>query len=481
MGLPDRPSRRVTNAKSPDRATCSRPRSHDERRARGTLCVAAVFILFFFAYNRLTHVFLGRFVGRANGIPDDFAEWSGAGIPFLGSFQLDSDALVVARWEHNAEYGPFHEWPLLIDPSSGSPYESQIGLGGWLLSVPAWAVAQHSQLSLMVMYSLVAAVSASIAALVVVVSRRSLGSWVSLAIALALLQPWIVALSGSIYWFIGLKILPGVAAWWLIRVRRAPFPVVLIAVGALSLVSFASGYEFATVVVALPLAVLVFSWVSDEWPGRVILARSALLLAVQGAAFIGTLFIHAGVLAAYGPRGSDVVAQLSSIVAKRTGIGYGSIDTAYGASIEASPNDVLSTYLSMPVLGAPLSIPVVSLFSVAVLLAVGLSTLPFLARVHGRGAPERVTAALGAAWLVSLLGPIGWYTLAKPHSYVHTHINFALWFLPTIPLAVAFLGLPASIWARTLVKQRGLSILVVMVGGTLIACMCIAYLSVARG
>ena len=50
--------------------------------------------------------------------------------------------------------------------------------------------------------------------------------------------------------------------------------------------------------------------------------------------------------------------------------------------------------------------------------------------------------AMGVAWIVSLMGALGWFLLARPHSYMHTFIVFALWFLPTIPLGLGLLWGP---------------------------------------
>ncbi|ABM02304.1 hypothetical protein Ping_0446 [Psychromonas ingrahamii 37] len=39
----------------------------------------------------------------------------------------------------------------------------------------------------------------------------------------------------------------------------------------------------------------------------------------------------------------------------------------------------------------------------------------------------------------AFLAPISWYALAKGHSYLHTHINYILWYILYVPLGMAYL------------------------------------------
>jgi hypothetical protein len=56
---------------------------------------------------------------------------------------------------------------------------------------------------------------------------------------------------------------------------------------------------------------------------------------------------------------------------------------------------------------------------------------------------------------MSLLGPLGWFCLTRPHSFIHQFINFALWYIPTIPLGLTILWAPvrdglAGLWKQPL-------------------------------
>lgn len=40
---------------------------------------------------------------------------------------------------------------------------------------------------------------------------------------------------------------------------------------------------------------------------------------------------------------------------------------------------------------------------------------------------------------VSLVAPISWFVMAKGHSFIHTHVNYILWYLPFVPIGLLFL------------------------------------------
>jgi hypothetical protein len=56
------------------------------------------------------------------------------------------------------------------------------------------------------------------------------------------------------------------------------------------------------------------------------------------------------------------------------------------------------------------------------------------------GPDRRKLQILALAFLASLAAPLSWFVLAKAHSFDHPPINFILWYLPTIPLGGALLG-----------------------------------------
>ena len=428
-----------------------------------------VFLLFFVAYNRGTYLVLRIVLRGERRVPSNLGDLASAGVPLLESFQLDSDSLIAGRLFWNITQGVFADWPFLRTVD-GNPYLSQVGLGGWLMTMPPTVIHSDGVVGLAVMYCVAAALSALLATWSVMVVQRALGALPAVAVAVALLQPWIVAMAGSIYWLIGLKILPAALLSILLRRQKLPFWLTSSIVGLVTIVALASGYEFATIVFAMPLGVLTFLAVHQGWPLRRSMLRALAVAGSQIAAFAVTLGFHYLLLSRQFGGRSLASSALLEIVTKRTGASGAAVDDVYAASLQSSPMDVLNTYLAMPLVGAPLSIPLVGVVTTATFLVIGVVVLPLVRYLPVSHDRRRLVLALGLAWLVTLLGPVGWYLLARPHSYIHTHINFTLWFLPTIPLGVAYLYQPAAYWLRTLMGQRmvvvplglGLAIVVLM-------------------
>lgn len=81
------------------------------------------------------------------------------------------------------------------------------------------------------------------------------------------------------------------------------------------------------------------------------------------------------------------------------------------------------------------------------------------------GRDRRKLQICALAFLASFPAPLSWFVLAKGHSFVHPPINFILWYVPTIPLGGALVGLALSQaienrwrWSATDVARRAITI-----------------------
>ena len=68
---------------------------------------------------------------------------------------------------------------------------------------------------------------------------------------------------------------------------------------------------------------------------------------------------------------------------------------------------------------------------------------------------------------ISFLGPISWYILAAPHSYIHTHINYVLWSFPCLALVCTLVGyvLFSILQDHRRVIKRWFFLLILIIGG----------------
>jgi hypothetical protein len=357
---------------------------------------------------------------------------------YLGTWALEPNSMVTGRLAQNAVGGVFSEG---MSMGLQGAYTRQYGLAGWLLTLPASATVGFSAAGVGLMVSLVSGLSALLASGAVLVMRRSLGRGSAILLGLALLLPWSVAIARSMYWTIGIKLLPAVILIWIMRSQRSSVRRLMLGSFAFTTIAALSGYEYFTVVAATQAAVLAYYSLRERWDAR----RTAtwlggLVISVLGG-FVAALGIH---LIQLYLRSGDMtrIEELARSALSRTGVGSGSSAQAVIEEVVSTPAGVLDYYLGVPVLGVEQSLPLIQQFTVgALILATAVVVLVGLARRLSTPAVLR-EQSLGVAWIVSLLGPLGWYLLARPHSVMHTFMNVSLWFLPTIPLALALLWPP---------------------------------------
>lgn len=398
-----------------------------------------VFLAFFVAFRWGTHLVAIDLILSTNASD------------FFREFQTDSDDLVIGRLRQSVAAGVFSAG---ISLGEGGWYWSQLGLGGWALTLLPALLRLPEDLAITLMYSAAAGFNALLATAAILMTARVLSRGAAGLVAITLLQPWPVAMAKSIYWMIGLKAVPAVALIVLFSSRRDT-PWRMVTVAALSsVIVFLSGYEYLTVVIALQLSVVAYYSLLRGWPmrqtvgsiiGLVLSAVLALALA------LGLHFVQ--LMLRMGSPGA-ALRGLQEVATKRTGVTTLEVEPLLTPSLASSPWEVLATYLAMPILGAPWNVPFVSGLTVTILVVVCAFALltGFAHREPSIGSTRE--QALGLAWVVGLLGPVGWFLVARPHSYIHTHINFALWFLPTAPLGMALLWRPLRDGVRGLARDR---------------------------
>lgn len=406
----------------------------------GAGSAAIVFLVFFVAYRWGLHLrLLDHFLHLET-------------YDFYSKFQRDSDELVIQRFEQNRLGGVFSGWILPGNELEGH-YSSEFGLGCWLLTIVPTILGLHKTAAVSLMYTVVTASHALLATTFVLRIRRQLSLGASALAWLALMQPWSAAIAKSIYQLIGLRILPALALMLVLRSTSVPTRRVVLSVFCASLFVFLSGYAFLTLVAALPLAVLAYHSTINSWqPRRVFNRLVSVSVGITSGLFIA-LALH--FLQLYYFLGSFERAgnKLVEIIAKRTSVVGGAIPPEVAESVASSPGEILRLYLSMPVFGAVSEgLPTLTgYFRVDGLIVLcGVFTLFVFRKRDMLSESDRKERGLALAWTVSTLGPICWFLLARPHSYIHDHLNFALWFLPTIPLGLALMWGPISAGVRGL-------------------------------
>jgi hypothetical protein len=270
--------------------------------------------------------------------------------------------------------------------------------------------------------------------------RHSAPKSIVIVVGFALLQPWVLAIASTPNLVVALRVLP--ALWvfhWLRRGKGSKLRLALPTI-ALSVLGYASGYDWATTVPAMAAAVCVYWAINNGWTYRRFISVAGTVIASTVGALMLTIGLHFVQLwSRFGSR-TAAWSTITYPLSKRAGAGLQSvIDPLLLEAQKASPDLVLKWYLGMPALFPPAAIPGLRFFSVGSVIVVVLTILCMDLRTKTLDSVVLQRIALGCGFLVSLLGPLGWFLLFRPSVYIHTHLDGAIWYLPTIPLGLSLI------------------------------------------
>jgi hypothetical protein len=350
-------------------------------------------------------------------------------------------------------------------PVSYSLYRSQTGAQAYLF-VLLDTLFHPKDISLF--HALNALLLAAVLGALVVWARAEFG-WAAAVSLLAamLLSRWLIVFGRNLYWMSW--------TWWppMIAVSvvfnrcrhgtRRFYAILFVSTGLLVFVKCSAGYEFIpTILIAAATPAVYYGLkVGRKW--RSILGDIMGIGFAGAAGFMAAVFLHALLL---GPSLSGGFASIWSDARRRT---YGSSSDfapEFRESLEVSPLAVVNRYLSwdswanapfgmdpIPAAGQHESRLVVyearatnavnnalTGFTfgrfLQLFVASGLVALCFWRTTIW----DRSLRALLAAAAFSAAAPISWFVLGKGHSWIHTHVDWVVWHVPFVNLAVVFMA-----------------------------------------
>lgn len=376
--------------------------------------------------------------------------------PWLfNTFQIDSEALVVsnivadrlalekggARLGYIALDGEFRFPATLVriyqifregpgaEELSFSPYTSSFGGQGWFFS----AIARGFEVRHIVILYRINAVLLTIVLMGLFLIYRKIYdrtfAWVFLLVMIG--SPWVVSFARNLYWVPFLWFLPSVFSGLLLLATKG-WQRLLFAAGIVFAVfaKSATGYEYLSSITLLAASpFLVSPLLKGRLPSRSDWFWASTVFALCIVGFALALGCHASM------RGDGIVEGLMNIyerdVKRRAWGAPSQFDPVYRASLESSVWDVLKIYFMewrTPLIfriGASAFPAVVALVIVVLLFRIG------------RGRADRWT--LPGAFLIFLSIPLSWYILMKGHSFIHTHMNFVLWYFGFVQICLYIL------------------------------------------
>lgn len=308
------------------------------------------------------------------------------------------------------------------------PYKSQFGLQGHVFRVLSRFAGVRALRSLCA-----AAMAAVVMGIVLIVRRKYNARMAGCFYVTFWLSPWVVNLAANLYWMEFTWFLPMllglVCAWkWEHRVCR------LLCYGGAFLgvmVKCLCGYEYVSAVmvgmVAFPLADLACALAGREKKRARQLFLSTFFMGLCAlAGFAAALLAHAQ-LKGGGDLGMGLRLIMEQDVLRRTSGGDMNLfEPVYWASFNASVPETLHLYLQFQtqiITGLPGNLfPLLCILPLAV----------FAVDWH-RG---RLSIRDISLYVVFALASVSWLVLAKSHSYIHTNLNFVLWYFGFVQICL---------------------------------------------
>lgn len=353
------------------------------------------------------------------------------------SWQQDSEALIWERIAIIQNKGILYNAGLLGD------YTSQIGLGGTLYGLLSLVIS--SKYLPTVLYSLNSFLLCVTLFVFLKWCLKEFGLISTITVYIFLFfNQWLLVSARNLYWMTFTFFLPFVCSiHFLSKDTNKSVHIKQWCLVAFSVIFFraACGFEMISLVM-INLEIPVFYYaVKQKW-GKCKFLKIFFALVVSAIlGFIICMLLHWIQLIFY--CNGDIIEATSSIlenIAYRTGIGtkksvnYVSL---INESLMAPKLDVIKMYFNegKPIVfnwNMDLICYVGLLCMILSLIAPNVST-----KIYEK---QRQLVSLDISILISFLGPLSWFILASAHSYVHTHINYFLWSMPTTLLIAALCG-----------------------------------------
>lgn len=416
-------------------------------------------------------------------------QFSAANEKLFGSYQHDSESLVVGRLIDSADNGVFSQAGMLgrntveetktftqiinmqqdiyLSDTHGQlkmwPYLSQIGLQGMFFSlvdrglVLTGVESPGDRLSAMHMLCVFLLASALSVLLVFIFVEFGLFS-ACLVLVLLVFSQTLVVMAKNLYWVPFTLYLPMLMAIWALRRdaqgRAMAGWIVFCSIMLLVFVRSATGYEFISAVILACYSPVIYFSIKNHWK----LVRFFMFsFLIGGGAVSG--FVLANIVHVYQivilKNQTFIQALYGRISHAKTRMytdqgtfGAGSWEDATTAPLMG----VLNKYWKSHLIDlSHFSNIIVQLNLVAIILLV-MTLLVFFLRRYSYNINsqwDKLRALMALMWF-SFLAPLSWYVLAKVHSYIHIHINDVLWHLPFTVFGLAFVGFVVSLIYRDL-------------------------------
>ncbi len=339
------------------------------------------------------------------------------------------------------EHGSITEWKVLDKEGvereiiTYEPYYSQWGGEGWFLS-EAYDILDIRNSdepdSLYAIRKIVAIITAAMCVWVCYEVYKKYGILFALIWAgTFLLSPWIVSFSRQAGMIVCTCLLPIAVGIMTSRNQKYFYyylPIVFIAV----LIKCLCGYEYISTLMIISVSFLFADFVAEKQKAekKKRFQQICLLSFVELGAFVTAFLVHASIRADSILEG--VRETFTQDVLRRTIINNpDAFHEVYRESLECSVFEVINLYYTwrVPIFKGFEDDRLASSFFLWITL---LPLVIFLVQFYKKKIDMRIVVL----YILTYLGPISWFVLAKGYSFVHTHFTFLLWYYGYIQICM---------------------------------------------
>jgi len=415
--------------------------------------------------------------------------WGVADKQWFGNHQRDMENHVIGRMVRSRQDGIFSDGGLM---GIGSPdttlkyfparpfsnqvtayvngqsfgafrtYNSLIGGQGMLFSIFDKLITLSPQEKLNSFHAFTAMLSAITLTAIILWFYMEFGFTVAIFVIIsAVFSQWLVVFGRNLYRSMWAFYLPVVVMMYYLKSRQGQMNFSHSTLGAIVFITvfikcLFNGYEYITTVLVMMIVPFFYYGLLNRMRLRRFLAG---LFTAASSAFLAVLLsftILCFQVASVRGKFMDGVGHIVYSFEKRTWGNPHDFAPVYTPGLESGPVHVIVTYLEGTFFDANQylsgSIPFISgdLLKVSyeellIFFLVMSGLLYFLrSRVSDGNEKRKLLALIFATWF-SLLAPLSWFIIFKPHSYVHTHMNFIVWQMPFVFFGFAVSGLVVKI------------------------------------
>lgn len=379
----------------------------------------------------------------------------------FGEFQKDSESIVIGKLAVSQREGIFYESGLtgtygsllttnqydiytnnkVVKKENYISYLSQIGGQGIFFSFIDKLSPLSNENNLKLFYLITAGLTSLIFTLFLKWVVQQFGLVTSIITLLLIISSyWIIIFSKNIWWSLWSFYLPFILILRYFEKNRTSkisfIKIGIISSALLFIKCFFTGYEYITTTLIMFMMPIIFYSLSDNWS---LLKFLKIAFSAAFGAIIGIIVSILVLLFQLSHLNSQKINGWNYLLETFTRRSYDNpnkyLDPVYNQSMKSSIWEVLKIYFNgnqfvFKSHNFNLSI---SFFHCICVLIIG--TIFILLKYN-----SKKNIALTITLWVSILAPLSWFVIFKSHSYIHTHMNFIVWYMPFMLFGFVLIG-----------------------------------------